>query len=537
MFKKVVHQENPAPRHRAGEWGPHKPNDSVEFCRYRVSRRPKLNERMVVSIRIVLGTLVALSSFCLQAAFLTAQQPTPATRLKDQPPKPQPVLPEERRSDELASSQCDAIIDRFLRGDREQLWRMLRRPADPAVRAYLIHRLSSSRVPVQTLVNRLRKTKDASERSALVLSLGEFAEQQLPHVRRESLAPFLLQLYRDDPDPGVHSAIDWLFRYSSEGATRRRLDWGQARVLDVIGRQLSGSRAQNRGWRVNTIGQTMIVVRSPGSFMMGAPENEPRRRSDETLHRVRIPRDFAISSKEVSVAQFRAYLNENPDLKSKWITAVRERFPHKADTFTAEPETPQFAVSWYDAANFCNWLSKKEGIPSDRWAYPKDIRPGMQMPANYLQRTGYRLPTEAEWEFAARAGTTTGHFFGDGVELLGRFAWFMENSADHVWPVGMLKPNQLGLFDVYGNGWEWLQDRRIDYPTDRATTIVDSEDSTLLITNEIARTRRGGSFAYDKETTRSAHRGSNNYFPDQRRDNVGFRIARTVSAAATRTDR
>jgi hypothetical protein len=136
MFKKVVHKENPAP-HRAGEWGPHKPNDRIEFPRYRGSRRPKLNDRIVVSIRIVLGTLVALSSFSLQAAFLTAQQPTPGTRLKDQPPKPQPVLPEERRSDELASSQCEAIIDRFLQGDREQLWRMLRRAADPAVRAHL----------------------------------------------------------------------------------------------------------------------------------------------------------------------------------------------------------------------------------------------------------------------------------------------------------------------------------------------------------------------------------------------------------------
>jgi formylglycine-generating enzyme required for sulfatase activity len=104
----------------------------------------------------------------------------------------------------------------------------------------------------------------------------------------------------------------------------------------------------------------------------------------------------------------------------------------------------------------------------------------------------------------------------------------MANSQAHSWPVGMLKPNQLGLFDVYGNAWEWLQDRRIDYLGDLGKVTLDDEDTALVVTNTVARTRRGGSWSYDKDTTRSAHRGATTYFPDQRRDSVGFRVARTL---------
>jgi formylglycine-generating enzyme required for sulfatase activity len=78
----------------------------------------------------------------------------------------------------------------------------------------------------------------------------------------------------------------------------------------------------------------------------------------------------------------------------------------------------------------------------------------MKMAANYLQRTGYRLPTEAEWEFACRAGAVTSFYFGDSKELLPRYAWYQKNSQNKLWPVGSLKPNDLGLFDMAGNAWE-----------------------------------------------------------------------------------
>lgn len=449
----------------------------------------------------------------------------------DQPDKPSPVLRSEERADNDALEKAKAAISKFHRGNQGELWAELRRGADPAVRAFLIHHLAVGGIPVPVVINRIRKAADAGQRAALILSLGEFSEQIIAAADRKSTTALLLALYRNDPDPEVHSAVDWLFRYSNEGPTRQRADWGQRAALEAIDREFTGKLGPQRGWSIDVAGLTMIEVSGPAIFQMGADPHEPRMRGDETLHRARIPRVFAISSKDVTVAQFQQYL-EDTGLKSKWREAVRQRFPLQPDSFWSEPERPQFAVSWYDAAGYCNWLSRKSGIPNDQWVYPDEIGPGMRLSPDYLHRKGYRLPTEAEWEFSARAGTSKAHFFGDGVALLDRYAWYVANSENHGWPVGMLKPNPLGLFDMYGNAWEWLQDRRIDYPTHPGTITIDTEDTVLVITNEIARTRRGGSWSYDKETTRSAHRGAYTYFPDQRRDSVGFRVARTISTTS-----
>ena len=115
-------------------------------------------------------------------------------------------------------------------------------------------------------------------------------------------------------------------------------------------------------------------------------------------------------------------------------------------------------VSWYDAAAYCNWLSKEEGIPQDQWCYEETKKGEYKAAANHLQRTGYRLATEAEWEYACRAGARTGYSYGEPEELLGKYAWFSENSFGKSHPVGQLKPNDLGLFDMHGNAWEWCDD-------------------------------------------------------------------------------
>ena len=121
------------------------------------------------------------------------------------------------------------------------------------------------------------------------------------------------------------------------------------------------------------------------------------------------------------------------------------------------------SVSWYDATAYCNWLSKKDGIPEDEWCYGPnekgDYAEGMKLMSNPDKRKGYRLPTEAEWEYSCRAGAVTSYSFGEPWELLEKYGWYIKNSPNRTQPVGSLKPNDLGLFDLHGNVWEWCQDR------------------------------------------------------------------------------
>lgn len=276
-------------------------------------------------------------------------------------------------------------------------------------------------------------------------------------------------------------------------------------------------------------GQGMVVI-GGGEFTMGSPLGERGRSEVETQHRVKIPRVFAIATRETTNEQFSRFLAAVPDYAAQWKAAAIAKFgdPPRYAAYSRTPDSPQVAVSWYDAARYCNWLSERAGIPRSEWVYPEKIGPGMELPADYLHRTGFRLPTEAEWEYAARAGTTTGRHFGDGDEDLAKYAWFDGNTKrERAYPVGQLLPNQWGLFDMLGNVWEWTLDRRLPYPQGASVT-EDKEDDVRRITDDVARTRRGGSFAYEWFTVRSAHRGDVTYFPNQIRDGVGFRVARTM---------
>lgn len=434
--------------------------------------------------------------------------------------------------DALAKRQVRAAIEQARLGKPELLWPLLRHSSDPSARSYLIRDLGSSGISSDTIIQRLAVESDTSARRALILSLGGFTSNQIPPAKRKALVVRLLNLYRNDPDAGVHSAIDWLLRHSRQGWLERKLDWQQANALHAIDRELAGQLHKDRNWFVTKQSDTLTIIRGPVEFTMGAPGDEPGRdKSDtEAQHRERIPRSFAIATKEVTVGQFQRFLDDNPEIKRRAQAAGQRDPTRTGSTLTRlklDDDCPQVMMTWFEAAQYCNWLSRQEGIPEEEWCYPSldQIKEGMQLPNDYLHRTGYRLPTEVEWEYASRAGATTSRFFGSSEELLREYAWYTGNTFnERPWPVGQLKPNDLGLFDVYGNVWEWVGNW---YKRELTGGVrEDTEDSILIVSKDQERPRRGGSYSYSADFLRSAYR--NRYIPDERRDSVGFRIARTI---------
>src|SRR5262249_4922199 len=160
-----------------------------------------------------------------------------------------------------------------------------------------------------------------------------------------------LAWYRDDPDPGVHGAVDWLLRHGKDGPDPRPLDWGGSAKLRQTENALKRRDPDGvRRWYVNGQGQTMVCVPGPVEFRMGSPRSDPERSGDEVPHWRHIGRSYALGARSVTVDEFGRFLKEHPDVP-------------RPDTSVWSPDGdgPIIAVSWFTAARYCNWLSAKEG--------------------------------------------------------------------------------------------------------------------------------------------------------------------------------
>jgi formylglycine-generating enzyme required for sulfatase activity len=222
-----------------------------------------------------------------------------------------------------------------------------------------------------------------------------------------------------------------------------------------------------------------FVLIPAGEFMMGSPSGEENRNDDEgPVHKVTIKNSFYMGKYPVTQKQWEKVMENNPS------------------TFKGE-SLPVESVSWDKIQEFLKKINVMEGTDK------------------------YRLPSEAEWEYACRAGTTTRYYFGDDESKLNEYAWYYRNSGDITHPAGQKKPNSWGLYDMHGNVWEWIRDRQHDKYEG-----APSDGSVWEDGNSSARVVRGGSWNSDARRCRSAFRFRND--PGNRSFYFGFRLLRKL---------
>jgi formylglycine-generating enzyme required for sulfatase activity len=254
-----------------------------------------------------------------------------------------------------------------------------------------------------------------------------------------------------------------------------------------LGVGASISSAQPPREITNSIGMKLVLI-PKGTFMMGSPESEEGRKENETQHEVTISKDYYLGVTEVTQAQYEKVIGKNPSYYQGAIVG------------NENADLPVEQVSWDDAVEFCKKLSE----------LPEEKKAGRV----------YRLPTEAQWEYACRAGSKTAYSFDDEEGLLPEHGWFKRNSSNRTHTVGLLEPNAWGLYDMHGNVWEWCSDWYGDYPKGALSDPTGPKEGSF-------RVYRGGSCYFGAANCRSGIRFRNN--PSDRLINVGFRLALSPS--------
>lgn len=344
-----------------------------------------------------------------------------------------PVDIEEKKKDIQTRRQANAhiLLDHF--GDTEQLWPALDFAPDPRLQSFLIHHLHRRPLASEDWARQLGKEKDDDIRQAIVLVLGGSPGEPGASKLTTNVINTLLRLYRDEPDSGIHGALHW---------TLRRLEC-DAEIEQAVNDLAKLGMRPGFGWYVTPSKFTMVIVDTPGKSKFGSPDTEPGRDArDEMLWNGNVDWSFAISMFEVTQQQF---LELNPGYKE---------YPNDA---APSPDCPANAVPWLDALKYCRELSERDELPEGEWVIPPNDGLTGEFP-DFRTRSGYRLPFEAEWEVACRAGTTTPRYYGFAPDLLSSYACYIANSGGATWPVGRGLPNRWGLFDMLGNVSEWCLD-------------------------------------------------------------------------------
>jgi formylglycine-generating enzyme required for sulfatase activity len=434
----------------------------------------------------------------------------------------------------FGQKRANAAVTMLKLGEKESVLPVFNWTDDPEALSQFIFRCKPRGIPVDALldlldlvsVDPMKYPKDT--RYALLLSIGEYGRSEIPASRCETLIKKLADWYANDPSSGVHGAAGWLLRHLGEMEVAEGVDqqmelyspdreWFTLAITVQPLKEKSVSETTKPKPPKKTFYYTFIV-HPKGEFTIGSLDDQPDRSKDELRHTVILTRPFALLDREITFEE---------------LIAFAPQYAGYMKQEDAAPNDAGFGAHWYDSVAFCRWLGQEMGLAEtdqcyadpetlDEKPYPRDPQ-STSFPRDWpldLSKRGFRLPTESEWEIAARSGSRTSYGFGSEVSLLDRFGWFTENGGKKVHPGREKRPSVRGMFDLHGNLFEWTHDWDGDFGDSRQTDPVGAKTGS-------GRVYRGGSWFGVAALCRSANRFR--YSPVVRNYGLGFRLALSPS--------